>query len=176
MITVSDLRDLLKGQTITATTADNLSTIGGRVFLDGSAVAALNDLARIVESWRGVHVPTYGAPIPGTGNVQNLTAQNPNDWEDVVVPTGQQVVAVQFAGLYNADPGVAATVDVALTDADGTAYVAASLTVPPQTFVNAFDLGSQPITLDANVSMQWRVKTGVHSAVSLRTYTIDVVG
>lgn len=173
---MSDLRNLLKGQSITATSADNLATIGGRVYLDGSAVAALNDLARIVSSWRGVHVPTYGAPIPGTGNVQSLEASAPNTWDDVVVPTGQQVVAVQFAGIFNGDPGVAATVDVAITDADGTAYVAASLTVPPQTFANAFDLGSQPLTLDSNVSLQWRVKTGVHDACTIRTYTINVVG
>jgi hypothetical protein len=99
---MSDLRNLLKGQSITDTSADNLATIGGRVFLDGSAVAALNDLARIVESWRGVHVPTYGAPIPATGAL-STHAMVGSDLENVVdVSSG--VLKVQAVSLTNGGP------------------------------------------------------------------------
>lgn len=173
---VTQVRNQLKSQDLSTLEASSLATVGGRVYPDAQAIADLGALAHITEAWRAVHVPTYGAPIPGTGNVQSLTAEAPNSWQDVVVPTGQQVTAVQFAAVFNGDPGVAATVDVAIKDADGTAYVASSLNVPPSTLVNAFDLGTQPLTLDANVSLEWRVVTGVHSSVSIRTYTINLVG
>ncbi len=172
---MTDLRNLLKGQTISSTTAANLETIGGRVFLDGSAVSSLNDLERIVTAWRNVHVPTYGAPIGGTGNVQSLTASEANTFEDVITCTGSQVTAVQFIGLFNADATTPATVDVALTDSDGTAYIASTLQVDPLTFANAFVLGSPPIYLDANVSLQFRVPSGPYASISIRTSAIDLV-
>lgn len=96
---MSDLRNLLKGQTIDDTTADQVHTIGGRVFLDQSGVPSLRDFAEIVQAWRGVHALAYGGPIGGTDAVTTHNMQTDNV-EAVLTPTGtavHRVVAVQVA-------------------------------------------------------------------------------
>jgi len=173
---MTEVRQQLRNQTLTDLTADSISTVGGRIFPDGTAIGDLGALLQIVEAWRDVHAPTYGAPIPGTGNVQSLAAAEANTWQDVIAPSGQEVTSIQFVGLYNSDVTTPATVDIGLTDADGTAYVAASLQVDPQSFVNGFSLGSQPLLIDSNITLQFRVKTGPYASVTIRTYAINVVG
>ena len=172
---MTEVRQQLRNQTLTDLTAESIATVGGRIFPDGTAIGDLGALLQIVEAWRDVHVPTYGAPIPGTGNVQSLTASEANTFEDVITCTGSQVTAVQFIGLFNGSATTPADVDVALKDADGTAYIASTLRVDPLSFVNAFDLGSPPLYLDANVSLQFRVPTGPYASVSIRTSAIDLV-
>lgn len=172
---MSEVRNQLRNQDLNTLAATSLSTVGGRVFPDNAAGPDLRALIEILNSYRAVHAPTYGQPIPKTGDAATLTASEANTWEDVIAPANDEVIMVQFAGLYNADAGSPAQVDVAITDASGAAYVAASLEVPPQTFVNAFDLGSAPLFVDSNVSLQFRVKTGPYASVSIRTYAIHVV-
>ncbi|MGB0377282.1 MAG: hypothetical protein ACPGGE_00555 [Poseidonia sp.] len=96
---MSDIRNLLKGQDVENTTADQLHTIGGRVFLDQESVASLNDFANIAQAWRGVHALAYGGPIGGTDAVTTHNMQT-DSVEAVLTPTGTQihrVVAVQVA-------------------------------------------------------------------------------
>jgi len=116
---MSDLRNLLKGQTIAGTTADNLNTVGGRVYLDGTAAAALNDLVKIVDAWRSVRVPTYGSPIPSTGDTAVHQFELPNTIETVLAPATGEVAFVQMITVQNAGVG-SITLDLFLTDADGT--------------------------------------------------------
>jgi len=172
---LTQIRNQLKSQDLSTLSASSIETVGGRVFPDNAAVPDLRALVEVLDAYRAVHVPTYGQPIPKTGDAATTTASALNTWDDVIAPANDEVHMLQFAGLYNSDASTPAQVDVAITDADGTAYVAASLDVPPQTFVNAFDLGNAPLFLDSNVSLQFRVKTGPFASVSIRTYSILVV-
>lgn len=172
---MTQVRDLLRNQTLEDLTSTSVTTVGGRVFPDAAALANLGALTQISDSWKAVHAPTYGQPIPQTGNAQSLTASEANTFEDVIAPTGNQVTMVQFIGLFNADATTPAQVDVAIVDSNGTAYVASSLNVDPSSFANAFQLGSGPLWLDSNVSLRFRVVSGPYASVSIRTYAIDVV-
>lgn len=99
---MSDIRNLLKTQTVQATTGQDLQTVGGRVFLDGNAISALRDLDAIVQAWRGVHAPAYGQPIPTTGTL-HTHAMTGSDLENVVdVSSG--VLKVQAVSLTNGGP------------------------------------------------------------------------
>lgn len=173
---MTQVREFLRNQTLTDLEPSSIVTVGGRIFPDASAIGDIDALLQIVEAWKDIHVPTYGAPIPKTSNVQSLTAAEANTFEDVIAPTGNTVTSVQFMGLFNADATTPATVDIALTDGSGTAYIASTLQVDPLTFVNGFALGAQPLYLDANTSLQFRVVSGPYASVSIRTYAIDIVG
>lgn len=97
---MSDLRNILKGQSVDETTADQLHTIGGRVFLGQDSVAPLRDFAAIADSWRGVHALAFGGPIGGTDAVTTHQMQDGATDEAILTPTGTQlhrVLAVQIA-------------------------------------------------------------------------------
>lgn len=102
---MSDLRDLLKSQTAAATTGAQLNTVGGRVFLDGSARSSMNDLQAIGEVWRVVHAPTFGAPIPATDTTTSYTMTG-DSTESVLDPSNGvvQVVAVDVTNGGGATP------------------------------------------------------------------------
>jgi len=160
---MSDLRNLLKGQTIASTSAGNLNTVGGRVYLDGSAVAALNDLARIVESWRGVRVPTYGSPIPGTGDTAVHQFELPNTIETVYAPATGEVASVQMITVQNAGVGTI-VLDLFLTDADGTNIdVLDDLNISAGEVVNLMtsaSIGFPQFYADESLQIRGRVVTG----------------
>ena len=160
---MSDLRDLLKGQTISSTSASNLNTVGGRVYLDGSAVAALNDLARIIESWRGVRVPTYGSPIPGTGDTAVKQFEVLNTIETVFAPRSGEVAYVQMITVQNAG-GAPLTLDLFLTDADGTNIdVLDDLVLGPGDVVNLMTQSSiafPQFSADESLVIRGRVVSG----------------
>ena len=96
---MSDVRNLLKGQNVETTSADQLHTIGGRVFLDVESIPSLNDFHNIAQAWRGVHALAYGGPIGGTDAVTTHNMQT-DSVEAVLTPSGtalHRVVAVQVA-------------------------------------------------------------------------------
>lgn len=96
---MSELRNILKASTIDAATADQIHTVGGRVFLDASSIVDLNDFARIVDSWRGVHALSYGGPIAGTDTTTTHNMQT-DAVEAVLTPQNtevERIVAVQVA-------------------------------------------------------------------------------
>lgn len=96
----SELRNILKGQTIDSTDASTLHDVGGRVFLDGSSIAALNDFAKMADSWRGVHALAYGGPIGGTDDVTTHAMQT-DSVEAVLTPSDKQVMRVLAVQVAN---------------------------------------------------------------------------
>ena len=71
------IRDQLQNLTGSALEATQLSTAGGRVYVSSNAKAAQTDLSDVVRFWRGVHVPAYGQPIPGTATTNTGTGDTP---------------------------------------------------------------------------------------------------
>jgi len=160
---MSDLRDLLKGQSISSTTPGQLSQVGGPVFLDSSAIASLNDLVRILDAWRSVRVPTYGAPIPGTGDTAVHQFELPNTIETVFAPSTGQVAAVQMITVQNAG-GAPLTLDLFITDADGTNIdVLDDLSIGAGEVVNLMTNASvafPQFSADESLQIRGRVVTG----------------
>lgn len=61
-----ELRELLKSQTLDDVKPSAFSSVGGVVFPDRPAAFDLADFVDVVDSYRAVHVPTYGQAIPNT--------------------------------------------------------------------------------------------------------------
>jgi len=163
---VSDLRNILKGQSVDATTADQLHTIGGRVFLGQDAVAALRDFAAIADSWRGVHALAYGGPIGGTDSVTTHQMQTDNV-EAILTPTGtalHDVVAVQVAN----GGGAPMTADLLV----GGVVVASGLTINPSESAG-FDI-KRSLTVGASTPLQVHLTSGSASDAIAKAATVLV--
>jgi len=149
---MSDIRNLLKGQDVENTTADQLHTIGGRVFLDQESVASLNDFANIAQAWRGVHALAYGGPIGGTDAVTTHQMQTDNV-EAVLTPTGTQLHRVIAAQVANGG-GAPMTADLLV----GGVLVAQGLTINPAESAG-FDLDAS-LVIGASTPLQVHLTSG----------------
>lgn len=149
---MSDIRNLLKGQDVENTTADQLHTIGGRVFLDQESVASLNDFANIAQAWRGVHALAYGGPIGGTDAVTTHQMQTDNV-EAVLTPTGTALHRVVAAQVANGG-GAPMTADLLV----GGVLVAQGLTINPAESAG-FDLDAS-LVVGASTPLQVHLTSG----------------
>ncbi len=68
-MTMDEIRNQFKSQTLNSLKASSINTVGGRVFPDAPAITDLEAFKAVVQSWQGVHAPTYGQPIAGTNAV-----------------------------------------------------------------------------------------------------------
>jgi len=116
---VTEIRNQFKSQDLATLSAASINTVGGRIFPDDAAVPDLQALVAILDAWRSVHVPTYGAPIPGTGDTAVHQFELPNTIETVYAPATGEVASVQMITVQNAGVGTI-VLDLFLTDADGT--------------------------------------------------------
>lgn len=77
-----ELRELLKSQSLDDVKPSAFASVGGVVFPDRPAAFDLADFVDVVDSYRAVHVPTYGNAIPNTtqtirtGLLQTKTSAN----------------------------------------------------------------------------------------------------
>jgi hypothetical protein len=72
---MDEIRNQFKSQTLNTLKASSINTVGGRVFPDAPAITDLEAFKAVVQSWQGVHAPTYGQPIAGTNAVVQGTGQ-----------------------------------------------------------------------------------------------------
>lgn len=161
--TLTEVRQQLRNQTLTDLTAESIATVGGRIFPDGTAIADLGALLQIVEAWRDVHVPTYGAPIPGTGDTAVHQFELPNTIETVYAPASGEVASVQMITVQNAGAGTI-VLDLFLTDADGTNIdVLDDLNIGAGQVVNLMtsaSIGFPQFFADESLTIRGRVVTG----------------
>ena len=66
---MDEIRNQFKSQTLNTLNASSINTVGGRVFPDAPAITDLEAFKAVVQSWQGVHAPTYAQPIAGTNAV-----------------------------------------------------------------------------------------------------------
>jgi len=171
---MTNVRNQLKSQDLSTLEAASLETVGGRIFPDNTAVPDLRALVEVLDSYRAVHLPTYGQPIPGTSDAQTVTADDPNTFKVLIAPTGDTVTRVQVINIIN-NGSIPAQIDIALIDANGAAFVAAVLDVAAGARVNGINLANNDLFIDRNTSLEFRVVAGDHLNVSVRTYSINVV-
>ena len=72
---MDEIRNQFKSQSLDSLAAASIQTVGGRVFPDAPAVDDLLAFKAVVDSWQGVHAPTYAQPIAGTNDVAMGTNQ-----------------------------------------------------------------------------------------------------
>lgn len=98
---MSQIRNLLKSQTLDDLKPDGLKFSGKNVFPDSAAILSLEDLVSITKSWQAVHAPTYGQPIPQTFNEAQATVTDNDAPSDVLVGTGNVTYKVEAIQITN---------------------------------------------------------------------------
>lgn len=72
---MDEIRNQFKSQTLDTLEAGSIQTVGGRVFPDAPATTDLEAFKAVVQSWQGVHAPTYAQPIAGSNAITAGTGQ-----------------------------------------------------------------------------------------------------
>jgi len=110
---MSQLRNQLKDITFDNITAANIQTVGGRVYADQASASNVDDLVNVQSGWAAVHSPTFGQPIPGTGEF--VTATVADTPASLIAPSGNEVYQISMVGVHNETLG-ALTVTITLSD------------------------------------------------------------
>jgi len=110
---MSQLRNQLKDITFDNITAGNIQTVGGRVYADSRSKENVNDLVNVQTAWAAVHTPTFGQPIPQTGEF--VTATVADTPASLIAPSDNEVYRVDMVGVQNETVG-ALTVTITLSD------------------------------------------------------------
>lgn len=85
-----ELRELLKSQSLDEVKPSAFASVGGVVFPDRPAAFDLADFVDVVDSYRAVHVPTYGNAIPNTVTTEVVSMATSKTSIDLLeVPTNQ---------------------------------------------------------------------------------------
>jgi len=106
---MSELQNQLKNQDLNLLLASSIKEVGGVVFPDNHADVDLEAFARIVTSWRDVHVPTAGNPIPNTGLITTLTGSK----ETAISPIDNSIYQLQAISFVNT--GTSAPISASIT-------------------------------------------------------------
>ena len=124
---VDELKNQLKSQNLETLKAASIGRVGGSVFPDAPASNDLSQFDEIVNAWQSVHVPTYGQPIAGTGQLQ--TIDSTGDFKasgntvlrvssmsvensGIDLASGNVTVAGCVVGAYTVDPSLKSTVAI----------------------------------------------------------------
>lgn len=102
-----ELRELLKSQTLNDVLPNSFQQVGGVVFPDSNAASDLADFVKVVDSFRAVHLPTFGSvPIPNTTKIEELVMSDSTTSVDLVTCGTNEVkeivaIAVRIPADYN---------------------------------------------------------------------------
>jgi len=126
------VRDQLSSLTVAELTAEQLSQASGKVFLSSNALGDQMTADALTTTWRAVHTPSYGVPIPGSGKTVNGSGGA------ILSPLTNETAYVNGLSLHNASPTDAATFTIYLGNA---AFAQGS--IASQSFVSIVGFGAE---------------------------------
>ena len=154
---LDEIRNQFKNQSLNVLVPSSIKAVGGRVFPDQPAVVDLEAFKSVVQSWQGVHVPTYGdAIIAGTGGVVSQGGAG-----ELLQATANQVYRVQSIHLSNAG-GAPIVAEVTLGGAPVTSTTTGIIGPTESTLI----LG--PFFADLNLQLAVSVVSGTASDLSTK--------
>lgn len=142
------------------TTLDNLTaeivkSSGGRIFVDSKENKNLEDIHFLIEAWRGVHAPTYGALIPNSSEIHTKVGTG----GDGAIFTPSPNVSYDWAACSVTNSGGAAPIEIEIALTDGAAIVAIeTVAVAPSTTTSL--AGANLPNFDSTVYPYFRVVSG----------------
>lgn len=110
---VKELRDLLKSQNLDTVLPSALKQVGGAVFPDRMAEKDLADFVQVVDSFRGVHSPTYGTTIPMSGATVSTVGKG-----IIYRPEKTQVASINAISITNSE-SADASINIQIVDPSG---------------------------------------------------------
>lgn len=107
---MGDVRDQLQTLTGASLLASQISDAGGKAFVSMNATKTQIDLTEVVNFWRGVHVPTYGVPIPSSSKSATGDASSPA----VLTPGTNETAYLTAMSISNANGSDVSTVSISV--------------------------------------------------------------
>ena len=162
---MDEIRNQFKNQSLATLVASSIQVVGGRVFPDQPAITDLESFKAVVQSWQGVHVPTYGQPIPASGAAEALTGAGV-----LSTATGNVVKRVHAIVLKNT--GDSAPIVVGITQA-GVSLIAlpdGGVVIPSGSIVI-----DGPFFVDVNTPISITVTSGTAGELSTSAVVHNVV-
>lgn len=165
---MATIRDQISSLTIAQLQPDQLSQVAGKVFMSANAVTDQGTAQQLTDTWRAVHAPTYGQPIPSSGTTASTVG-------DTVLlgPGTNQTAYINAIDFTNADPATAATVELTINGVS-----LGITTVPPLSTVSVIGIGGiQPFMLANGHNLSQSI-TGVPpaSVTGQVAYSLTVQG
>lgn len=131
---MGSVRNQLSSLTVGQLEGGQISSAGGKVFVSSNALTAQAETEAITKTWRAVHAPSYGVPIPNSAQVANVAGD-----ADVVTTSANETVFIHALSCTNADLVNPAAVNLFIN-----AVMVASLEVPPANNASIVGLGALP--------------------------------
>jgi len=156
---MGDIRDQLQTLTGASLLASQISDAGGKAFVSMNATRTQIDLTEVVEFWRGVHVPTYGVPIPSSSKSATGDASNPA----VLTPGSNETAYLTAMSISNGNASDLSTVTIAI----GGATVYQGACPPSSSLVVIGFQGIEPGVLLVGGQPMTITQTGLSSASEL---------
>ena len=146
-----ELSNQLKSQNLDTVLPTSLKQVGGAVFPDVPTVGGLAAFRHVVDSYRAVHLPSYGSPIAGSFKVVSI-----NGNETILTPGTNQVARVQSISFENQGGAAPIVLNLVL----GSTTIAVGVTVGPAAIVVP-DLGQiYPIFFDKSLPLSVLITSG----------------
>jgi hypothetical protein len=111
MVSMGQVREQLSSLTVAQLEGGQISSAGGKVFVSSNALTAQHETDAITKTWRAVHAPSYGLPIPNSAT----SASGSGDGA-IVTTASNQTVLINALSVTNSDIGSPAGVVI---DIDG---------------------------------------------------------
>jgi len=93
----SEFQTLVQGQSIDTITPQQILAAGSPVFLDIQTNADIGAINKLIQSYGRIHAPTYGQPIPLSGQVSTAVGS-----EVILAPSSNEIRKVFAASVTNA--------------------------------------------------------------------------
>jgi hypothetical protein len=155
---MSRVREQLRNQDLDTVIIDAFKQVGGVVFPDKAGVMDLNALISIVDSWRSVHVATFGNILPNSG----VLAENIADGGGLE-PQDNEVIHIQGISFAN---GGGAPVEVQMRIGD---LPMIALAVPPNGVSTSSEImPARQLILSKGNALKFVVTSGTASDFSAK--------
>ena len=168
----STIRDALQGQTLDGFDPSQFEAQGGMIYFSLDSAPNQIDVCTLVNTFRSVHLPSYGQFIPQSGAVFNDSFGDTP--VPIIKPTNNEVVVLTHMSITNSNlggPGLVATLSMNTQSAP---FLSASVTLVKTTVPDGetviVDL-TNPIKVDSVNSLSI-VGTG---SMTVQYYTHKVV-
>lgn len=122
-------------------TTDTIKSSGGKIFANVSEDSNLQDITALVNSWRGIHAPTYGVAIPSS--FESVTEVGGIGPTSLFTPLDNRTYIIVAASILNNGVGAGAA-DFGLLDKQTGIFVKMAAATPAAGASLAFGLRSTP--------------------------------
>jgi len=171
---MGQIRDQLQNLTAAEIIPSQLSSAGGKVFVSSNAIRAQNDLQAVVQFWRDVHAPTYGLPIPSTGDSESVQ-DTEAVFVDLLIPDKNETLYLNAMSVTNGDPINNADIEVKIGDALFAKLTLAGLA--STVLIGSGDLAASSVYITAGQSLSFNQNgAGANTVVLTVSYSKSVQG